>query len=142
MKGFCNAPIGLACFAVLGLVTGGCGGPHETATGIVQFSDGEPVQSGSVEFRSLVDGSRYASRIAVDGKFELADTHGDVGCPAGDYEVVVVQIVLTEDLAADDHTHGRTVPRCYADYYTSDLRVTKLAGDSSPLLVTLESTDD
>jgi len=34
-----------------------------------------------------------------------------------------VQIVLTEDLALEAHTHGNTVPRRYADYYTSDLKV-------------------
>lgn len=127
---------------MLSLFAVGCGGPLETSNGIVRFSDSEPVQSGSIEFRSLANGSRYASRIAVDGAFELADTQGDMGCPAGDYEVVVVQIVLTEDLAAADHTHGRTVPRRYADYYTSDLRVTKVKGDPSPLLVTLDLTSE
>ncbi len=127
---------------MLSLFAVGCGGPLETSNGIVRFSDGEPVQSGSIELRSLADGSRYASRISVDGMFELADTQGDVGCPAGDYEVVVVQIVLTEDLAAADHTHGRTVPRRYADYYTSDLRVTKVKGDPSLLLVTLDPASD
>jgi hypothetical protein len=30
------------------------------------------------------------------------------------HEVVVVQIVLTEDLAKNAYTHGHTVPRRYA----------------------------
>jgi hypothetical protein len=124
------------------LIVSGCSGSAGTGHGIVQFSDGEPVRSGSVEFRSLSDGSRYASRIAADGKFELADADGNAGCPPGNYEVVVVQIVLTEDLAAADHTHGRTVPRRYADYYTSALQAIKLQGDTSPLLITLEPRSD
>ena len=120
----------------------GCGISGGSSQGVVQFHDGEPVQSGSVEFRSLSDGSRYASRIASNGAFTLTDASGNARCPAGEYEVVVVQIVLTEDLAADDHEHGRTVPRRYADYYTSGLRVTKLDNDESQLRVTLEPDDE
>ena len=115
----------------------GCGGSNDTSKGVVQFTDGEPVQSGSIEFRSLAGGLRYASRIAPNGAFTLADQKGVPRCPPGDYEVVVVQIVLTEDLAAADHTHGRTVPRRYADYYTSRLRTTKK--ESEPLLIELEA---
>jgi hypothetical protein len=105
----------LTCIALLGVLASGCGQQSGVHNGFVRFSDGAPVQSGSVEFRSLGDGSRYASRIATDGSFRLTDQEGDFGCPPGDYEVVVVQIVLTEDLAAEDHDHGRTVPRRYAD---------------------------
>jgi hypothetical protein len=104
----------IACVVIACVV--GCDGPHESAQGYVEFSNGEPVQSGSVEFRSLIDGRRYASRIESDGAFTLTNNDGNQECPPGTYEVVVVQIVLTEDLAADLHTHGRTVPRRYADY--------------------------
>ena len=31
--------------------------------------------------------------------------------------------MLTEDLALEAHTHGNTVPRRYADYYTRDIKV-------------------
>ncbi|TWU58755.1 hypothetical protein Poly51_15350 [Rubripirellula tenax] len=99
------------------------------------------MQSGSVEFRSLTDGSRYASRIGSDGGFLLTDQDGEPRCPSGEYEAVVVQIVLTEDLAADEHQHGRTVPRKYADYYTSGLRITHDDTDATPLLVTLDATN-
>lgn len=133
--------VGFASVALLGLLLVGCGGPSSSYQGIVQFDDGSAVQSGSVEFRSLADGSRYASRIADDGSFALANQDGELRCPPGDYEVVVVQIVLTEDLAADAHKHGRTVPRRYADYYTSGLRVTNDSDSTSPLQITLESSD-
>ena len=123
----------------LTLVMNGCGNADSAAVGVVEFSDGSPVQSGSVEFRSLGDGSQYASRIAADGGFTLTDQDGDVRCPPGEYEVVVVQIVLTEDLAAEDHDHGRTVPRRYADYYTSDLRTKKAENEVEPIRITLET---
>ncbi len=130
--------IGFASLALFSLLLTGCGSSSGSYQGTVQFDDGSPVQSGSVEFRSLADGSRYASRIATDGSFSLADQEGRLGCPPGDYEVVVVQIVLTEDLAAEAHEHGRTVPRRFADYYTSGLRVTNDADSTSPLRITLQ----
>lgn len=113
----------------------GCSGTEDTGKGVVRFTDGEVVESGSVEFRSLASGDRYAGKIDSSGRFKLVDKDGRVGIPDGDYEVVVVQIVLTEDLAADMHSHGRSVPRRYADYYTSDLRVTTKA--ESPLSIEL-----
>lgn len=128
----------LGIVASLTLVVSGCAKPSGTHEGIVVFDDGAPVQSGSVEFRSLADSSRYASRIASDGSFALTDQDGEFGCPPGDYEVVVVQIVLTEDLAAEDHEHGQTVPRRYADYYTSGLRATNPEESDVPIRITLE----
>ena len=116
----------------------GCGGGGGASRGVVRFTNGQPVQSGSVEFRSLTDGSRYASRIGVDGSFELTDAEGRSRCPPGVHEVVVVQIVLTEDLAAEAHRHGQTVPRRYADYYTSGLRVDVPAAAEASLVVTVE----
>jgi hypothetical protein len=113
---------------MLGMFVVGCSNKELAAGGLVQFSNGQSVQSGSVEFRSLANGERYASRIGEIGQFELMDSKGRVGIPPGEYEVVVVQIVLTEDLALDKHTHGGTVPRRYADYYTSGL--TKKVGTS------------
>lgn len=136
MKGL-RSIICLLSAAIL-LVSIGCSGAKHSAGGIVQFDDGQPVQSGSIELRSLADGFRYASRIANDGTFTLADQDGVVGCPPGDYEVVIVQIVLTEDLAAADHQHGRTVPRRYADYYTSGLRTEK-ADDDALIRIVLQS---
>ncbi len=122
----------VACVSILG-----CGSQNGTAAGVIRFADGKPVQSGSVEFRSLADGSRYGGRIASDGTFTLTDKDGIMRCPPGKYEIVVVQIVLTEDLALDAHTHGGTVPRRYADYYTSDLQITKSADDTAPMVIAI-----
>lgn len=139
MTGVTKTTSRLGSLVLLLVVLSGCGPGNGTASGFVKYEDGEPVRSGSVEFRSIDNGTRYASRIAKDGAFTLTNQDGDPSCPPGDYEVVVVQIVLTEDLVAEAHEHGRTVPRRYADYYTSGLKVTKKEADESPLSVTLES---
>jgi len=118
----------------------GCSPAGPPPRGTVLFDDGQPVQSGSIEFRSLSNGKRFAGRIASDGSFDLEDQSGDASFPPGDYEVVVVQIVSTEDLAADAHQHGRTVPRKYADYYTSDLKFSNLADRTDPVTIQLASS--
>ncbi|MCO8123096.1 carboxypeptidase-like regulatory domain-containing protein [Stieleria sp. TO1_6] len=141
MNRHCLASFTLAFIPMLIIPVSGCGNSKSSYQGSVRFANGDPVQSGSVEFRSLADGSRYASRIASDGSFALADQSGAHRCPPGDYEVVVVQIVLTEDLAADAHDHGQTVPRHYADYYTSGLRITNPSESTTPLQITLETSD-
>lgn len=107
--------------------------------GVVRFTDGEPVRSGSIEFRSLDNGDRFAGRITDDGRFDLYDSNARAAFPPGDYEVVVVQIVVTEHLAAELHQHGRTVPRRYADYYTSGLRVANSADRTDPITIELNA---
>ena len=118
---------GTKCRLLLGtalmLAVAGCGKSAGPTSGVVRFDDGTPVTSGSIEFRRLTDKARFASRIDPQGMFQPTSQEGVVGLPLGKYEVVVVQIVLTEDLALEAHTHGNTVPRRYADYYTSDLKV-------------------
>jgi len=118
----------------------GCSPSGPPPRGIVRFDDGQLVQSGTVEFRSLDSGQRFVGKISSDGTFELEDQAGAAAFPPGDYEVVIVQIVLTEDLAAENHQHGRTVPRQYADYYTSNLRIFNAADRTGPIVVELSSS--
>ncbi|MCH1438287.1 MAG: carboxypeptidase regulatory-like domain-containing protein [Rubripirellula sp.] len=114
---------GLLLGTALLLMIAGCSKSEGPTSGLVRFDDGTPVTSGSIEFRRLTDKVRFASRINPQGMFQPTSQEGAVGLPPGTYEVVVVQIVLTEDLAFEAHTHGNTVPRRYADYYTSGLKV-------------------
>lgn len=123
------------CGAVL--LVAGCSPDGPPPNGVVKFDDGQAVQSGAVEFRSTKTGKTFSGRISHDGTFTLADKRGTATLPLGDYEVVVVQVVVIEDLAADLHEHGRTVPRHYADYYTSGLRIKNAADRRDPLVVTL-----
>ena len=117
----------------------GCSNQGGVQSGKVVFDDGSAVQSGRIEFRRLSDGARFVSRIEPDGSFQPENPDGEVGLPVGEYEIVVVQMVLTEDLAAEDHDHGTTVPRRYADYHTSGLRQSISEGDVAPLEIELAS---
>lgn len=129
----------IASFIAVQLVAvAGCGKFSGLTEGIVKFDDGSPVTSGSIEFRRVTDKKRFASRIAADGSFQPTSLDGTIGLPAGTYEVVVVQIVLTEDLAIEAHTHGHTVPRRYADYYTSDLSVEVFENQVEPIKIVIE----
>lgn len=116
----------------------GCSSTVLPSIGSVRFEDGQAVQSGSIELRAVTSGERFASRIDEQGGFILKDDEGNVGVPPGEYEVVVVQIVLTEDLPLEQHDHGRTVPRRYADYYTSNLRTTISDEQTSPIEIVLD----
>ena len=108
----------------LDLIVTGCTQYSGVASGHVHFDDGSPLTSGAIEFRNVSDSSCFTSRITNQGVFQPANLSGTIGLPAGTYKVVIVQIVLTEDLAKKDHSHGHTVPRRYADYHSSDLEVT------------------
>ena len=116
----------------------GCGGPVKPISGVVMFSDGSPVTSGSIEFRRTTDKERFASRIAADGTFHPADQDGEIGLSPGIYDIVVVQVVLTEDLPIEEHTHGNTVPRRYADYYTSGLQVEVEEHETEPIDIVIK----
>jgi len=120
----------------------GCGRPIGPTSGAVRFADGSPVSSGSIEFRRTSDKERFASRIASDGTFQPTSSDGEIGLPPGAYDIVVVQIVLTEDLAIESHSHGHSVPRRYADYYTTDLHAEIEEGETQPLEVRVDLDGD
>lgn len=142
---FCRtsrAVLAAGWFATGLLLVSGCGGSRGPTTGRVLFDDGTPVQSGSIEFRERDSEDRFASRIERDGAFTPTSTDGQTGLPPGDYDVVVVQIILTEDLALAAHQHGGTVQRKYADYYTSGLRIQIEPDDTDPIEIVVAATDD
>ena len=113
----------------------GCSNELTPGVGRIVFDDGEPVRSGSIEFRSVTDRTRFSSRIGPGGEFDLADADGRKGIDPGDYAVIVLQIVMTEDLAIHEHTHGHTVPRRYADYHTSRLEYTVAPNQTEPIKI-------
>ena len=135
-------PIVITSMMACSTVLVGCGGSVGPINGSVRFDDGSPVRSGSIELRRITDRASYASRISVDGTFQPRNQDGVPGVPPGEYEAVVVQIVLTEDLAKELHEHGTTVPRRYADYHTSGLKVTVNESQVDPIEVILESPAD
>ena len=133
-----KSPAALIALLLITQLTG-CGGsalgPEE---GRITFANGSPVKSGSVEFRNRSTRERFTSRIELDGSFAPKSSEGVIGLPPADYDIVVVQIVLTEDLAKEDHVHGNTVPRRYADYYTSDLQITVATGETDPIQIVID----
>ena len=107
--------------------------------GLVRFQDGSCLTSGSIEFRNITDGTCFASRVDNRGVFHPSNINGKIGLPVGTYEVVIVQLVLTEDLAKKEHSHGHTVPRRYADYHTSGLRVTVVDNQTKPIEIVIRA---
>ena len=131
-------PLGVVPLLLATIITG-CHSQVGPQSGRVIFEDGSPVQSGSIEFRDLETGIRYASRINFNGEFHPKNEDDRIGLPPGEYEIVVVQIVLTEDLAIEDHDHGHTVPRRYADYYTSGLKITVAPDQLGDIEISLQT---
>ena len=125
--------------AILAATLLGCQHSVGPKVGIVRFQDGSCLTSGSIEFRNIANGMCFASRVNNRGVFHPADRNGIIGLPVGTYEVVIVQIVLTEDLAKKEHSHGHTVPRRYADYNTSGLQVTVMANQTKPIEIAIRA---
>lgn len=118
----------------------GCGGPDSLPVeGTVVFNDGEPVRTGRIEYNAVSGPFRAMGEIDDAGRFELITAEGDKGLPAGEYEIIVVQLVITEDLSLADHDHGRAVPRKYADYSTSGLRTVISEANSTQQEVVVEA---
>jgi hypothetical protein len=117
----------------------GCGGPELlSVSGRVVFTDGEPVKTGRIEYNAVEGPWRAVGEIDASGRFALATSDGTNALPAGEYQVVVVQVVIAEDLSAAQHDHGRPVPRKYADYRTSGLNATVSKENAASQSIALE----
>jgi len=101
----------------------GCGDGRVPVAGRVVFDDGEPVRTGRVELRGREKRVRAAGTLDSEGRFRLVTDDGRDGLPPGDYDAIVVQIVIVEHRSLDEHGHGRSLSRRFADYYTSGLSV-------------------
>jgi len=137
MRNAFSKPISCATCILFLMALTGCAYSIGPTKGIVRFQDGSCLTSGSIEFRNITDGTCFASRVNNRGVFHPTNINGKIGLPVGTYEVVIVQIVLTEDLAKRDHSHGHTVPRRYADYSTSGLQVTVIDNQTKPIEIAI-----
>ncbi len=130
-----------ACLLFAGLMTFGivgCGGPKSLPIrGKVVFADDQPVENGKIEFRGVGSAYRAMGEIAKDGTFALRTLEGEDGVPAGSYDVIVLQVIITEDLGKAAHDHGRPVPRKYGDYFTSGLKVEVTPENAGSIVIKL-----
>lgn len=101
----------------------GCGGGRVPVAGRVVFDDGEPVRTGRVELRGRDQRVRAAGMLDSEGRFRLVTDDGRDGLPPGEYDAIVVQIVIVEHRSLEEHGHGRPLSRRFADYFTSGLTV-------------------
>jgi hypothetical protein len=112
-------------------------------SGRARFSDGTPVDTGKVEFRSP-DG-RFIGQGTLDrqGRFTLRGRGGADGLPAGTYQVIIVQMILADILPTAGHDHGPArVPLEYGDYHTSRLQAVVEATGPNEIDLTVELADE
>ncbi len=139
MSGAFSKPLSFSICIILAMTLTGCQYSVGPTAGIVRFHDGSSLTSGSIEFRNTANGTCFASRVTHQGVFHPSDIHGKIGLPVGTYDVVIVQIVVTEDLAKKEHSHGHTVPRRYADYNTSGLQVSVMTNQTKPIEIAIRA---
>ena len=117
------------------ILTAGCSNqpPTYPVSGQVTFSDGEPVDSGTIEYRSDELGLNARGKISSDGSYQLTTFRPGDGAVAGDHKVVIVQHIVVEtprpvEHGGSGHAHKphRAVDRSFANY-----RETPLVGSVS-----------
>lgn len=120
----------------------GCG-PGRPATypvkGKVVFENNEPCQLGTVEFRSLDHMVTARGIIEKDGSFMLTTWEPGDGAVAGTHQIIIQQLIITEDLSFKSHNHGKRVPPRYGDYATSGIKATVTDQPLNELVITLDS---
>lgn len=129
-------------FAVLILFgLAGCG-PAQVETypvsGVVKFSNGQPVRSGTVELQSLEYGTTATGTIRDDGSFTLGTFSPDDGAAAGKHKAIVVQLIIGDGISVHHRDHGQAVPPRYGDYDTSNLTAEVEPQDDNRLTLTIE----
>jgi len=127
------------------LLCGGCSfGPAVyPVTGRVIYENGQPVDHGKVEFRSR-DG-QFIGQATLDrnGTFNLRGPRGAEGLPAGDYQAIVVQVVMTDVLPTALQQHeSAQVSLLYADYNSTPLQSTIETDQPNEVTLRIERQKD
>lgn len=110
------------------LLMGGYGcGPEKVPTypvsGRIQFADGEPIRTGTIELESTTHGTSATGKIQQDGTFVLGTYTENDGAAAGKHRAIVVQIIISDGTTKHVKDHGRPVPPLYGDYDLTPLTV-------------------
>ena len=111
--------------------------PTYPTSGTVQFEDGQPVRSGSIEFYNREHDLTARGTIDRDGKYQLGTFQARDGAIAGEHQVVVIQMLmpsptvkLPDGDTIHEHDHGRHVDQKFATYSTSSLKCTIEKGNN------------
>ena len=98
--------------------------PTYPVRGRVEFKGGGgPVHVGTVELKSLDHGVQARGEIQDDGSFTLTTYQPGDGAVAGRHACVVVQFVMTEELAGHMGSKVGVIDRRYNSYATSGLQI-------------------
>lgn len=109
------------------------------AKGIVRFADdGGVVHVGTVELKSREHGVQARGQIQTDGTFILTTYEPDDGAIAGLHDAVVVQFVMSEDVAGHRPSRIGVVDRRFASYATSGLEVDISSSEDNNLVIEVE----
>lgn len=131
-------------FVWLALGFSGCGSdriPVYPVTGRIQFEDGQPVRSGTIELESVSFGTTANGKIQHDGSFVLGTYAAEDGAAAGTHRAIVVQIIVADGSISHTQDHGHPVPVRFGDYHTSPLSVEVKAEPTNQVIITLPSSD-
>ncbi|WP_417376395.1 carboxypeptidase regulatory-like domain-containing protein [Gimesia maris] len=118
----------------------GCGSdkvPTYPVSGRVQFADGEPVRTGTIELESKEHGTSATGTIQEDGTFVLGTYTSNDGAAAGKHRAIVVQIIIADGITKHTRDHGRAVPPLYGDYDSSPLSVVVQAIPQNEVILSL-----
>ena len=120
--------VGVALLCIVTFLASGCSRDkypkRYTVTGTVSFPDGDPVQTGVVEFIPL-DGNLTANgNIQRDGTYSLSTIANNDGAVPGNYKVVVKQFIFYDKIPEEKHDHGGDVSTKFADEKSTPLTFT------------------
>jgi hypothetical protein len=115
-------------------------------TGHVTFTDGEPVNFGSVCFETCEN--TFYAKLDENGYYSIGDTQDGVGIPAGEYQVWLSGTVLTEEIQGknnDGHFDVKETIRVHPKYTLPDYDALKFEvkrGGSKTFDFTVERPDN
>jgi len=109
------------------LLVGGCGSGNVKGGGTVSFSDGAPLDHGTVVFANAQH--QYTGTIQSDGTFKLGGLKPGDGLPTGTYQVAVIGVYENEVSILDEK---------YGSPELSGITVEVAAGKNEPFKITVE----
>lgn len=108
-----------------------------SVSGRLEFADGEPVRTGTIELESQEFGTTATGTIREDGTFVLGTYTPNDGAAAGEHRVIVVQIIVGDGISTHSLDHGRPVPMHFASYESSPLTVHIAPIEDNVIVITL-----